>query len=256
MKTIKELYAYLNKRIPSSLSCDWDNDGLMCCPNGEKPAERVLVALDITERIVDYAVKNKFDVIISHHPLIFKKIGALNDDLCTSRKAIKLIQNGISAMSFHTRLDAVSGGVNDILANRLGLIAPIPFGPSGEEMGRVGTLSAPMELSDFCKKIKSVLGSTAVLAADAGKTVSKVAILGGDGKDFISEAMKTGADTYVSGRIGYNVMAEGAENGMNLIEAGHFFTEDIVCPHLEALVKELCPEIITEHICSNEIKLF
>ena len=116
MTTI-ELYNYLDKLIPTSLSCDWDNDGLMCCPDEGAVVKKVLIALDITERTVDYAIEGGFDTIISHHPLIFSRVSHLTQQSNTSRKLIKLVKNGISAMSFHTRLDAVEGGVNTALAN-------------------------------------------------------------------------------------------------------------------------------------------
>lgn len=257
-KSVAQLYKYLNEKIPTSLSCEWDNDGLMCCPDSEKQVERVLIALDITERVVDYAISKNFDVIISHHPLIFKKIGQINEGIATSRKAIKLISNGISAMSFHTRLDAVSGGVNDILAKKLGLLTDsiCAFGPEGEKIGRIGCLKVPVELKDFCEDIKRALGCKGVLACSSGKKVFRVALLGGDGKDFVDLAKKEGADTYVSGRISYNIMSEAPENGMNLVEAGHFFTEDPVCSVLYDIVHDFSPEIFTEHISSNEISVY
>ena len=112
---VRELYRALDYRIPRSLSCDWDNDGLMCCPNSNREVGRVLIALDVTSDTVEHAIKGGYDVIISHHPFVFKGLKSLVDDGGVSEKAISLIQNGISVMSFHTRLDAVEGGVNDKL---------------------------------------------------------------------------------------------------------------------------------------------
>lgn len=254
MRTI-ELYKYLDSVIPSSLSCDWDNDGLMCCGDPDKEIKKVLIALDITERTVEHAVNGSFDVILSHHPMIFKRIGAIEPSVGSAKKAIRLIKNDISAMSFHTRLDALEGGVNDILCTRLGVKGAVPFGPDGEEMGRIGMLDAPITLDEFCKNVKEAIGAPIVLSSSCGKTVQKVALLGGDGKDFVSSAIKAGADTYISGRISYNVMAEAPEMGINLIEAGHFYTEHPVCEILRELVKKADNSIETEIFNSNEIKV-
>lgn len=252
---VKELYEYFEAAIPASLSCDWDNDGLMCAGEPHKDVKKVLIALDITERVVDYAVSKGFDVIVSHHPLIFKKLGAIEPSLGSARKAIKLIKNGVSAMSFHTRLDALTGGVNDVLCKRLGIENAVPFGPDGEEIGRIGYTDHPITIETFCEEIKAALSAPFVLCSSSGKEVHKVAILGGDGKDFTDAAIAYGADTYVSGRISYNMMAEAPEMGINLIEAGHFFTEDPVCEKLAELVKNADSAIETEIFDSNEIKV-
>lgn len=254
MKTI-ELYNYMNDAIPSSLSCTWDNDGLMCSGDTEKEVEKVLIALDITEEVVKKAVSEGFDAIISHHPMIFKKIGAVEPSVASAKKAITLIKNDISAMSFHTRLDALEGGVNDILCKKIGLKNTVSFGPEGEEMGRIGTLDTPMEIEAFCENLKNVLSAPFVLASSCGKKVHRVALLGGDGKDFVSAAIMSGADTYISGRISYNIMVDAPEMGINLIEAGHYFTEAPVCEFLAELVKKADSKIEVEIINSNEIKV-
>ncbi len=254
MKTI-ELYNYLNDAIPASLSCDWDNDGLMCSGDTEKEVKKVLIALDITEKVVDKAANEGFDAIISHHPMIFKKIGAVEPSVASAKKAITLIKNDISAMSFHTRLDALTGGVNDVLCKKIGLNNASAFGSDGEKMGRIGTLDAPIEIEAFCEILKNVLGAPFVLASSCGKKVHRVALLGGDGKDFVGDVIMSGADTFLSGRISYNIMVDAPEMGINLIEAGHYFTEAPVCEFLAELVKKADCKIETEMFNSNEIKV-
>ena len=113
--TLKELYEYLEKKMPPSLMEEWDNDGMMCCPNPTNEVKRTLVTLDVTEEIVDYAIDRGFDLIISHHPLIFKPISAITDSNNVSRKVIKLLEAGVSVFSFHSRADKVSGGVKGAL---------------------------------------------------------------------------------------------------------------------------------------------
>ena len=241
--TVRELYNYLDEKIPSSLSCEWDNDGLMCCPDGQREVLRVLVALDVTQEVVDEAVNGKYDVIVTHHPFIFKGLKAINDESFIAQRAMRLIAHGISVMSFHTRLDAVNGGVNDMLACALGLCDVKVFCHGDEMIGRIGRLPAPMKLEDFARLVKSALGSPAVLYADAGREVSCVAVLGGEGGDDIFAARAAGADTYVSGRLGYHNMTDAQGIGINLIEAGHFYTENPVCLVLKELVSSLDEKI-------------
>ena len=236
--TVKELYRYLDERIPRSLSCEWDNDGLMCCPDGDREVRRVLVALDVTGEVVNAAADGGYDVIISHHPFIFKGLKSIDGDNYIASKAITLIKSGICVMSFHTRLDAVTGGVNDMLAVLLGLEDIETFGEEG--IGRVGELAHKTDIASFALRVKEALRAPVVLYADASRPVKRVAVLGGEGGDDIAAARAAGADTYVSGRLGYHNMTDAPDSGINLIEAGHFYTEDPVCHVLRELV--LCAD--------------
>ncbi len=251
--TVKEMYEIFNDRIPRELSEPWDNDGLMCSPDTSTEVSRVLIALDVTEEVVDYAIFSHFDLIISHHPLIFKPLTSVTEDNHIARKVIKLLENGVSVFSFHTRADKVTGGVNDRLCDRIGLYNTTPFGD--DFLGRVGTLEEQYELDDFVYKIKQALGADSIRYADAYNPVQRIAVVGGDGKSYVAAAVAEGADTYVSGRIGYNVMEEAAEMGINLIEAGHFFTEQPVTDYFCELVSELDPDVYVEILDSNVIKV-
>ena len=241
--TVEEIYRSLNRRIPEELRESWDNDGLMCAADCSKEVRRALVALDVTENIVDYAVSSGIDLIVSHHPLIFKPLPSITENSNISRKVIKLIQNNIAVISLHTRADKVSGGVNDILADTLGIRDALPFGEGN--LGRIGMLDEEMSLEDFSYLLKGLLNCDGV----------KVAVVGGDGKDYVRDALELGADTYVSGRISYNVMEEALEMGINLIEAGHFFTEHPVTSFFQSLLMKLDPDMYVEIVDSNLIKL-
>jgi dinuclear metal center YbgI/SA1388 family protein len=250
--TVKQLYEKLSERIPPSLSCEWDNDGIMCSADTSTEVNNVLITLDVTEEVVDYAISRNFDLIISHHPLIFKPISHVCEDTHVSRKIIKLITNNVSVFSFHTRADRVEGGVNDMLADYIGLVDVSPFGEDG--LGRIGTLSEERELENFAEDIKMQLGADSVKFADAYNTVKRVALVGGDGKDYVKAAIDAGADTYLSGRISYNVMEEAAEMGINLIEAGHYFTEFPVTSFFSSLVSSLDGNAYIEIADSNMIR--
>ena len=250
--TVRELYDFLDKAIPKSLSEEWDNDGLMCSPDSSEDVKRVLLTLDVTEEIVDYAIERSYDLIISHHPLIFRPVSKINENNNVSRKIIKLINNDISVFSFHTRADKVRGGVNDCLAKALGLQNVSPLGIDG--LGRIGELPSETEFDVFCDNVKLALGSDCVASSDGYNTVKRVALVGGDGKDYVKEAIACGADTYVSGRLSYNVMEEAAELGINLVEAGHYYTELPVLSFFAELVSTADLSLTVDYADSNMIK--
>lgn len=251
--TVRELYAFLNHKIPSSLSCEWDNDGLMCCPNESAPVRRVLVALDVTAAVAEKAICEGYDVILSHHPLIFRPLRALDPADPVAKKAIRLLCAGVSVMSFHTRLDAVEGGVNDILTQAIGLSDVTAFGPEGEAIGRIGSLASPISLSEFAALVKRATGAECVQTVDAGRLVSRVAVLGGSGSGDAEAARRAGADTYLSGELKHDILMDAPEKGLNLVAAGHFYTEDPVCKRLCELVKEADPTIETAITNSNTV---
>ena len=225
----------------------------MCSADSSTEVRRVLVSLDVTEEVVDYAIENGFDLIVSHHPLIFRPLCRLVEDEHISRKVIKLVSNNVSVFSFHTRADKVVGGVNDQLCDLIGLYATTPFGEGG--IGRIGRLEEEMTLEDFVYKVKDLLELQVIMVSDGYNRVSRVAVLGGDGKDYVKDAILAGADTYISGRIGYNVMEEAAEMGINLIEAGHYFTEFPVTSFFRTLITRLDPKAYVEVANSNMIKI-
>jgi len=247
------LYAALNQKIPPELSCDWDNDGLMCCADAEKEVRRVLVALDITAAVVDRAIEGNYDLIVSHHPLIFSPLTSVTENDPIARKVIRLLRADVAAMSFHTRLDAVQSGVNDVLAQILGLANVEPFGFGGEAIGRIGELPNEMTLVDFAKRVKSVTGAEQVLYADAGLPVRRVAVLGGSGSSDVDAAKAAGADTYVSGELKHNNLTDAPERGMNLIAGGHFHTENPVCERIAAFLREIDATLTVDVINSNPV---
>jgi dinuclear metal center YbgI/SA1388 family protein len=246
MPNVKELYDYLDAKIPRSLSCEWDNDGLMLCTDAFASVGRVLLALDATDAVAEYAVKNGFNTIVTHHPMIFSPLRALSSLEPTAAKALFLAKNNVAVMSFHTRLDAREGGVNDVLASKLGIINTAPFGPEGEKLGRIGVLPAPIPFREFCARTADAVSSPCVTAIGAKENVQKVAVLGGGGKDFVKSALAAGADVFVTGEVTYNVMLEAKASGLSLVTAGHYHTERPVLSALYNIIKEKFPEAEVE----------
>ena len=237
---LTRLNEILEEKIPKEFSCDWDNDGLMCAAKMDAPVKKVLCTLDVTMEALLYAHNNGFDTIISHHPMIFRPLGAVTPDHShVARKVLSALQYNINVFSFHTRFDAMPGGINDLLASRLALSDVRSFGDGESDMGRIGELDAEMSMEDFCKYVKDTLNCDTISYSKYKDTLKTVAVLGGAGKDFIDGAKAAGADVLVSGELGYNNMAEACERGISLVEAGHFFTEDVACKYFAELLDEL-----------------
>lgn len=244
--TVIDFYNKLSELYPSSLSSSWDNDGLMLCADGNKEVKKVLVSLDASLEAIEYAIKGGFDLILTHHPLIFKGMKSLNEYDLTGKRVLLLLKAGISVISLHTRLDAGEGGVNDTLASLLGLYDIEVFGDlDNPTLGRIGTtdISAPEK---FAHKIKEATGIPSVTAYVC-RPISRVAVVGGGGGDLIGDAKRAGADTLVTGESGYNKSLDACDGNFNVFIAGHYYTEAPVCKRL----RELC-----ETIASAEAEIF
>lgn len=256
MKVI-DLYKRLCEIIPTSLSCAWDRDGLESCPEPEREVKKVLVALDVTNEVIDRAIETGADIIVSHHPLFFGGLGNINALTFDGGRAVKLARECIAVMSFHTRLDALKGGVNDTLAELIGLKNVEVIGDEG--IARIGELEDEVDVRSFATALKDKLsvgedeGEAHIAICPAGKGVKRVAVLGGSGGDDIKVAAANGADTYVTGELKYHERLSAQDFGVNLICAGHFFTEYPVCDFLKGRVEEICPDVTVEKYFSNKI---
>ncbi|MBP5236943.1 MAG: Nif3-like dinuclear metal center hexameric protein [Clostridia bacterium] len=230
----------INSRIPLSYRAGWDNDGLMCAPEPDREIRRVLCALDVTEEVIDHAVSGGFDLILSHHPFIFHPIKSLNSAKGEGRMIGKLFSSGIGVISCHTRLDAVPGGVADGLCSLIGLSDIRTVAEGGEGILRIGILEKAADISSFCSELRRRLGSPLIMYSEHSGMVGKVAVCPGDGKDFVCVAKENGADTYVTGSLSYNWMCDAGRIGINLVEAGHFFTENHIAGYLCGIAREIC----------------
>lgn len=235
MSTRTQLYGFLSERIPSALSEEWDNDGIMCIPE-DAEVKKVLLSLDATREAVDKAISQGFDLIITHHPMIFRPLRSL-----VSEKLISLVKNNIAVFSFHTRLDAVDGGVNDELASQLGLTDIEKM-----SLGRVGNLPYEMTVEEFADSVTEIFCCEKLTYINRTGKVKRVALVGGDGKDFLSEAEEFGADTYLTGNMSYNTMVDADEGSVNVIEAGHYNTEFPVLYALKRMISEFDSAIEVE----------
>lgn len=252
--TVYELSKYMNERIPRELSCSWDNDGLMCCPDGSREVKNVLFCMDVTPEAIDFAIENGYDLIISHHPLIFKGVKSVSGDFGIPSRIIKLIKNDVSVMSFHTRFDAVDGGVNDALASLFELTDVEKIECDGIELMRVGNLPNEMSLDEFVIMVKEKLGCEHLNYASNNNSVHRLALVGGGGGSYIRDAYHAGADTYLSGEIGYHNLTDCKDSHINLVEAGHYFTENIALKNLADIVLGADKDINCGFFETNVIK--
>ena len=245
MITVKELYDRLDDMIPKSLSCEWDNDGLMLSPDTGAEVRRVAVALDVTDDTVAFAKDYGAELIVTHHPLIFKPLKRL-----VSHKLITLISSGISVFSFHTRLDVLETGVNSALAASLSLKDVRALNC---ELGLIGEAHSEMTVNEYADFVCRSLGTSSVRFIPSNKHVKKVAVIGGAGKDYIRDAIKAGADVFITGEAGYHGICDAADCGMYVIEAGHYETENPVCETLKKMIEQICPELDVVSFNSGQI---
>ncbi len=251
--TVNELYRHLEDELPRSLSCAWDNDGLLLLSDARREVRRVLCVLDVNAESVTRAVEGSYDLIVSHHPLFFSLTSLTPNDR-TGEGILRLLKAGVSVISFHTRLDAAEGGVNDLLAETFGLSSVESFGPVEEAMGRIGSLPAAVTAEELAQKVKVVLSAEGVRFADGGRPICRLALLGGEGKEYLPYAIAAGADAYLTGGIGYHKMDEGRSAGVTVIEAGHFETEAPVTAVLKEKILTHLPDAEVDVFTYNPIK--
>lgn len=248
MATVNEILTFLDTLAPRHMKMDWDNVGLLC---GSKKTEvtKILVALDPFEGVCKEAVDFGAQLIVTHHPLIFKALKSVTDETSIGRSIQLLCREGISAINAHTNLDCAPGGVNDRLAAALDLadvqvIDPMGTDEEGQEWGllRKGHV-AEQPLSTFLTTVKTALGCEGLRYVDAGKPVSKVAVGGGACASEIMDAVKAGCDTFVTSDVKYNQFWDAYDLGLNLIDAGHFHTENPVTSCLAEKIAAVFPEV-------------
>lgn len=235
-----DVYDFLCTLAPLELQMSFDNSGFLV---GDKNAEvhNVLLALDVTDAVIDEAIENNCELIVSHHPVIWEQLKSVTVEQLTSGKLIKLIKNDISVISMHTNLDIADGGVNDVLIALLG--AECDGKLDGDNCGRTGVLSDEMELEDFLIFCRNRLNSKGLRYVDGGKKVKRLAVMGGAGADAMADAAAKGCDTYITADIKYHQFLEAKELGLNLIDADHFCTENPVIPVLAEKIIAAYPEL-------------
>ena len=230
MITVKSISDFIDSIAPYNTKCEWDNCGILV-GDKNKEVKKIGFALDMTSEVLADAIKNNVDLIITHHPIIFRPM----KNFLKGNLAYDIAVSGISAISAHTCFDCANGGVNDVLCELLGItdIQGVPDDECPVPMARIGEIE-PMTSADFAKKVADVLG-TSCRVADCDNIIKKVAVCGGSGPDdFVFTSAEMGADAVITGEIKHHIFLAANEIGLTAIQAGHFETEN---PAVSALKK-------------------
>lgn len=235
------IISILEKKFPRSYAEKWDNVGLLI---GRKDLEvnKIQLSLDVTEEVIDNAIENNVNLIISHHPIIFKDIKQINSDSVLGRKILKLIENKIAVYSMHTNLDSAVDGLNELVGEKLGLMSgeiidkeirnEVEYG-----IGRIYSLEKKIEIDYFLKHLKFSLNLTKIIVAGKReKMIEKIAIVNGSGSEYWKKSRVLGADILITGDLRYHDALEAKENGMIIVDVGHYESESFF---YELIIKEM-----------------
>ena len=247
MTTTGDILRFIHTIAPPYMKEEWDHVGLNC-GRLDRQVRHVLVALDPFENVCREAKQIGADLLVTHHALLWDP-GFITDETAQGRNALYLIENRIGHNNAHTNLDCAPGGVNDQLAQLLGLhdirvIQPKGTDDEGREYGllRMGQLDT-MDLTDFLSLVKHRLGCQGLKYVDGGRPVRTVAVGGGSCAGALPDALLAGCDTFVTADVKYNQFFDARDLGINLIDAGHFHTENPVVGYLAAQIGAAFPEI-------------
>lgn len=240
MITVKMISDYINEIAPYETKCDWDNCGILIGDKGDE-VKKIGFTLDLTSETLEEAKKNGVDLVITHHPIIFKA----QKNFLRGNMAFELAKSGINAISAHTCFDCANGGVNDVLCERLGLknCRGVESGECVVPMARIGE-TAETSPEAFANLVAKKLNTT-VRFIEGKNTIKSVAVCGGAGMSFLDDVIAAGADAYVTGDISHHEMLDAKEKGITVVAAGHFETEYPAVAALEKMINKKFPELET-----------
>lgn len=245
MTTVLDIEQNLFDLAPGSYAMDWDNVGLLV-GHREAQVKKALLALDADDATVAEAVEEGYDLLITHHPLIYKPLYHLTGDSGPERRVEALLRGNVALISMHTNLDAARGGVNDALAEVLGLTEVEDFlNEDAREgipsIGRVGTVEEMVPaafLEQACRALDTNGGRYYLC-----RRVRRVAVGGGGCADYLTDAYRAGCDTFLTADCKYHNFTLAADLGINLIDLGHYATEYVVLPRMKSRLEKAFPEV-------------
>ncbi len=247
MPTVQDIIEILQQIAPENLAEDWDNVGLLV-GTATKKVRKALLALDPTSALIAEARAKNADLIITHHPLIFRPVKSLRSDQPTGKLITDAIHNNLSVIGCHTNLDSAIGGVSDVLITRLGCIDSVPLIPKscgdGDPicgLGRLGRYPSPLPAQHFIDKLRQTCKPPWLLeAGPRPKQVTRIAVCGGSCSDFAETALARGADVFVTAEVKHAAARWAEDAGLWLIDGGHFATEN---PSISVLAQMLQQKI-------------
>lgn len=248
MVKVKDIVKKIEKFAPKELAYSWDNTGFIM-GDCEKEVKKVFLTLDVFKETVDEAVKMGADMIISHHPILFKGIQVIDYSSQQGYIVKELIKNDIALYAAHTSMDCANGGINDVLANKLGIVNAQVIEKNADftdcGLGRIGQINKEITLKEYAEFVKEKLNTPFVrVCGDLDKKIKTVAVGGGACDDLIQDAVTMGADVLVTADMKYHISAEAVRDGIAVIDAGHYPTEVFVTEIFENIISGMEIEII------------
>jgi dinuclear metal center YbgI/SA1388 family protein len=241
--TVCEIWNVLSKWAPPELAEQWDNIGLQVGdPNA--PVQRLIVALDATESVLEAAAVRQAQMVLTHHPLLFRPVSSFDISKQIPRLLAGFLRKDIALAAAHTNLDSAIGGVSDLLANALGLSDVKPLhtfepNPPSVGLGRIGNLPYSCKLSEIMHKISSMLRNPGLLVVGhPEQMITRIALCGGSGSDLWPMAVNEDADLFLSAEIKHHIAREAEQMGKAIIDAGHFYTEWPIVPAMAKYMKQ------------------
>ena len=243
----KKVIELLEKQSPKSYACDWDNVGLLV-GREDKEIQKIYIALDATDEAIEEAIANGADMLLTHHPMIFKGMKRVTQEDFIGRRIIRLIQNDMVYYAMHTNFDVM--GMADLAADYLGIsdtrvLEITSVSETGEEgIGRYGSLKKEMTVRECCEEVKQAFSVENVkVFGDLERKVKTAAISPGSGKSVISNALQAGVDVLITGDIDHHEGIDAVAQNMTVIDADHYGVEHIFIPYMEQYLKREAKEL-------------
>lgn len=252
MSTVSDVIAFLECVAPPALAEDWDNVGLLV-GRRDSVVQNVLTCLTLTPDVADEAIRRNVQLVVTHHPVLFRGAKKICDATVEGRMVLQLVENQVAVYSPHTSFDSAAGGINQQLAELFGLTSVKPIRPLPEDAslgrGRWGILEKGGSLKAFLSKVKVAVSANYLEftgAADAA--VSQVAVACGSASEFMRDAIRLGCDTFVTGEARFHAAVEARAEGINLILLGHYSSER---PAVESLAAIIQSEFPAAHVLAS-----
>lgn len=224
--SVRQVVNLLEAWAPIHYAYDWDNVGLQV-GSYDQVVTKVMITLDVTEAVIEEAIQNESNLIIAHHPLLFKAINQIDTEQPIGRMIQKIVKHNITVYAAHTNLDITNGGINDMLSDQLALLdreIMLPIEKNGDQVGLgiVGKLKETMDLATFAQFVKEQMSVPSLrVIGDLTRKVKKVAIIGGSGEKYLEQAKLMGADVYVTGDVTFHQAQDADALGLAIIDPGH-----------------------------------
>lgn len=240
----QDIIHILNRQSPAEYALEWDNVGLLV-GRKDKEVKKLLLAVDATVAVCEYAISNNVDMIVTHHPMIFSKLRKINDDTVLGQKILSLAEAGICCFAMHTNFDTI-GGMAKVAARMMRLKNALVLEETnaGEGIGQIGLLDYSMTVAELATYVKTTFDIPNVMVfGDVNRMVEKIAISPGSGKSVIDVSVVKGADCLITGDIGHHEGLDAVESGLTIIDASHYGIEKIFLQFMYDYLKDFCNDV-------------